>query len=198
MTLSTTSIKIIYNGNGTTTNFAVPFVFFGDTEIEVVEKDVATGLETTKILNADYTLSGGDGTTGAVLATAPPPSGRQWLIRRKTARLQLADYTEGDAFPAQTHERALDRLTALSQEQDEEIGRALRLPKSDLGTTLLPGLRANKAVVFDVAGNVTVSADDYNDQLANVTAQASAAASSASAAAGSATAASGSARLCTQ
>lgn len=160
MTVSTTTAKVGYLGDGTTTAFAVPFVFFGQAELEVVERVVSTGTETVKTLTTHYTVSGGNGGTGTVTAVSPPPSSVTWTISRKTARTQLTDYQTGDAFPADTHERALDRLTALVQEIEEILGRSLRGPVSDtaaLGQLVPAAQRASKVLVFDAAGQPAVA-----------------------------------------
>lgn len=160
MTLSTTTAKVGYLGNGTTTAFAVPFAFFGAAELEVVERAIVTGVETPRALTTHYTVTGGNGSTGTVTAVAAPPATVTWTIARKTARTQLTDYLTGDAFPAETHERALDRLTALVQEIEEILGRSLRIPITDVGSTpQLPSstARANKVLVFDAAGQPGVS-----------------------------------------
>lgn len=160
MTLSTTTAKVGYLGNGTTTAFAVPFAFFAAAELEVVERVIATGVETPRALTTHYTVTGGNGSTGTVTAVAAPPATVTWTIARKTARTQLTDYLTGDAFPAETHERALDRLTALVQEIEEILGRSLRIPITDVGSTpQLPSstARANKVLVFDSAGQPGVS-----------------------------------------
>lgn len=172
MTVSTTTAKVGYLGNGTTTVFAVPFVFFGSSELEVTERVIATGVETVRALTTHYTVTGGNGSTGTVTAVTAPPATVTWTIARKTLRTQLTDYQTGDAFPADTHERALDRLTALVQEIEEILGRSLRIPITDTGINpQLPGStgRANKVLVFDAAGAPGVS---DATALASVTASA--------------------------
>ena len=52
MTVSTTTTSVSYTGNGSTTSFAVTFPFLGSgttAELEVIERVIATGAETTKI-----------------------------------------------------------------------------------------------------------------------------------------------------
>ena len=41
MTLSSIETKTIYGGNGSTANFAIPFMFMRDEDIEVVLTDIA-------------------------------------------------------------------------------------------------------------------------------------------------------------
>jgi hypothetical protein len=74
MTINTTTNRVSYDGDGSTVEFTVPFAFFGADELEVVERVILTGAETTKTLTTDYTVADGGGTTGMVTAVAPPPS----------------------------------------------------------------------------------------------------------------------------
>lgn len=196
MTVSTTTAKVSYSGDGTTVAFAVPFVFFAAAELEVIERVVSTGVETIKTLTTHYSVAGGNGSTGTVTAVAAPAATVQWTIRRKTARTQLTDYLSGDPFPADTHERALDRLTALVQEVEEATARALQFlvtdPASSIGALPSSISRASKTLAFDVDGKPTPgpTATDVANAAANATAATSAAASaSANAAAAAASAA---------
>jgi hypothetical protein len=145
MTLSTTTSRITYAGDGSTVSFAVPFSFFGADEIDVIERNAETGDETPKVLTTDYTVSGGGGATGTVTAVAAPDAAKSWTIARRTKRTQMVDYTPNDPFPAETHERALDRLTALVQELDEKLGRAAALsPTSPPVNVTLPTPEAGR------------------------------------------------------
>jgi hypothetical protein len=160
MTINTTTTRVSYTGNGVTTAFSVPFVFFGASELEVIRRVIATGAETVLALTTNYTVSGGNGTTGTVTAIVAPTAAVQWTIRRNTARTQLVDYAPNDPFPADTHERALDRLTAIAQETAEGNDRAVKFPKTDAPTisTELPSsaIRANKVIGCDATGALTV------------------------------------------
>jgi hypothetical protein len=51
---------------------------------------------------------------------------------------QLTNYVEGDKFPAETHETALDRLVKLAQAANETYNRCLRLPPYSVGSGVLP------------------------------------------------------------
>lgn len=161
MTISSTSTKTSYAGDGVTTAFAVPFAFFGADEIEVVERTIATGAEALKTLATDYTVTGGNGSTGTVTAVAAPPASVQWHIRRSTKRTQLVDYTPNDPFPAETHERALDRLTAVAQEQDENASRGLSLAKTSgfAGTLTFPDPGAGKFLRWNAGGTALETTD---------------------------------------
>lgn len=127
MTLLSTQTVITYNGDGVSTGFAVPFPFFGKDELLVIETS-ATGVETTKSFGSDYSVVGGAGSTGTVTASSAPIVGVKWTIKRHTDITQETDYTPNDPFPAETHELALDKLTAILQELSELLGRTITVP----------------------------------------------------------------------
>lgn len=148
MTITNTTTKVGYTGDGVTVAFPVPFPFFDTDELEVVERVISTGVETIKVLTTHYKVMGGNGSTGTVTALAAPTAMVQWHILRKTSIVQETDYPQNDPFPAESHERALDRGIAISQELKEILDRAIKIPKTDpstAGTELPPTtVRANK------------------------------------------------------
>ena len=165
MTISTTDSRISYNGNGVTTVFSFPYRFLANGDLVVVSVS-STGVETTKVLTTDYTLTGaGDDAGGSVTMLVAPASGTRLVIYRDTEVVQETDYTSGDAFPAVSHERALDRLTMILQEKTPGAAgatRAIQIPIGDPGdvnTVLPPSIaRLDKFLVFDATtGSVGVS-----------------------------------------
>jgi hypothetical protein len=155
MTINTTTFRADYAGNGVTDQFPVPFIFFGLDELQVIERDQATGIETILVRGSHYNVAGGDGTIGTVTATPAPAAGKQWTIRRNTATLQQIDFNRNDPFPSDSVERGLDRATAIVQEALGLNERTLRVPTTDPEAGLvLPAsvARANKLLGFDAAG----------------------------------------------
>ena len=157
MTVSSTTTKVSYSGNGSTTVFAYTFKIFAAADLTVIVRTDSTGAETTKTLTADYTVSGaGNAGGGHVTMTTAPASGETLLIKRKIALTQSTDYVANDPFPAASHEDALDRLTFIAQEQQEVFDRAVVLPETDTASTVIPNsvTRANKFLGFDSSGNM--------------------------------------------
>lgn len=176
MTISTTTSRTSYNGNGVTTLFSVPFRFFQNSDLVVQLVTNSTGASTTLVLTTHYTVSGADSEAGGSLMMLTPPAvGQTLVIRRVIAATQEVDYVAGDPFPAETHERALDRLTMLSQQGEEVNSRSLTLPAGDTTSGEIPQLfiRANKLLAFDSSGRPTVvnpstdSATDVRMDLAS-------------------------------
>lgn len=119
MAVSTAYAPLEYAGNDVTTAFSVTWPFFtGTLVVTAIDDD---GVETVKTITTHYTVSGGTDAnglpaTGTVTMLTAPATGTQLRIERSTPKTQAAVYTENDAFPAKTHEAALDKLTLLHQE----------------------------------------------------------------------------------
>ena len=154
MTLSGTTTEVSYAGDGAVTVFTVTFPFLGTgstSELEVVERIIATGAETTQTYSTDYTVTGGSGSTGTVTAATAPASAVEWHIRRITTRTQGTDYVENDEFPANSHEDALDRLTMIAQETIRDLGDSFQYPDSYTGgaSTIMPEPVANSYLLWN-------------------------------------------------
>jgi hypothetical protein len=170
-----------YTANGVQTAFTYTFEIFNQADIEVYDG------ATLKTITTHYTVSGvGSETGGTVTFLTAPANGNVITFRRNTVRVRSADFQASGAFKASTVNAELDRPIAMIQELDLVDQLALKIPATDAvsTTTVLPiaATRANKALVFDASGNVSVSTDNYVDQATNTAASAAAAAASASAA----------------
>lgn len=165
MTITSTDTRIAYAGNGTSTAFAVPFQFFGPDELRVwsvTSADVETLLER----GVHYTVTGGAGSTGTaatgtVLATTAPATGTTLVIRRSTTPTQQVALPATGPLPAPTLERALDRLTAIAQENQATLLRTIRVPAGEAtDVPILPSriARAGLSLAFDANGDPTASA----------------------------------------
>lgn len=133
MTISTTSTKKVYSGNAVATVFAYDFFIQASTDIEVYLAD-PDGLLELQTLTTDYTLSGvGNPAGGNVtfVSGAPAAGTNNILLIRNTPLTQETDYIEGDTFPAEEHEKALDKLTRICQELSEVLSRAVKLDAND-------------------------------------------------------------------
>jgi hypothetical protein len=155
LTVSTTTSRADYNGNGTTTAFAVPFYFLDQTHLTVLRTQISTGVITTLALTTNYTVTGaGNPAGGTVTCLVAPTADQKLSILRNVPLTQLNTYVPNDPFPAASHERALDQLTMEVQQLDEAIDRALTLPaNTPAGTvsTSLPTPAANQVIGWNNA-----------------------------------------------
>lgn len=161
MTVSTSISSKTYAGTGTDVAFPTEFAFFSPQDIEVVERIVATGVETTKTLTTDYTASGGLGADGTVTAVTPPPNTVTWTIRRVLAETQETALPVAGSLPSTAVEQMVDRAVMMIQQGSETLSRVLTFPKTDsnlLDPTIPPSNeRASKFLAFDSEGNPIAS-----------------------------------------
>lgn len=203
MSVSNTATRTPYTGNGSTTSFATVFQFQGagtTSELTVVKRIIATGVESTLTYTTDYTVTGGNGETGTVIAATAPANTVEWHIIRNTTQSQTADYVENDPFPADAHERALDRLAMVNQEQETDLGKAFKYSDTYTGngSTVMPEPAAGKGLVWNSGGTALESStDDFGTSASAAATSATAAASSATSAASSASTATAQATLAT-
>jgi len=162
MTVSSTNTKNSYSGDGSTTVFAYTFKIFDDDDIIVILRTDATGGETVQTKGTHYSVSGvGNAGGGNITFVTAPASGITVVLIRATVQTQTTDYTPNDPFPAASHEDALDRLTLMVQDQQEELDRAIKVSRTNTITssefTIGPSDRANKVFAFDANGDFSVT-----------------------------------------
>ena len=176
MTVSSTTTKVSLAGNGTAHSFGYTFKIFADADLQVFIRS-STGTETLKTLDTHYIVTGaGADSGGNVLfkfntgnasdahfssSDFRPQSGETVVIKRVLTLTQGTDYVANDPFPAESHEDALDRLTFISQQQQEELDRSIKASVGNTITgaefTLSATDRANKVFAFDASGNLSIT-----------------------------------------
>ena len=180
MTVSSTTVKNSYSGNGSTTQFAYGFKIFADTDLIVIIRSAA-GTETVKTLTTHYTVAGaGDASGGSITFTTgnTPASGETVVIIREVPHTQAIDYIANDPFPAESHEEGLDRATMTTQQVQEELNRSIKLSRTNTMTstefTVGATDRANKILAFDSSGEISVTQElgTYKGTDATVTTEA--------------------------
>lgn len=133
-----------YTGNGSTTTFSFSFKTFAAGDLQVTRTS-ATGIETTLVLNSDYSVSlNGDqdaspgGTITYPISGAALASGQKLTIVGNLAYEQTTDLLGGGAFNAKVIEDTFDRTVIQIQQLEERADRALALPVSaaSVSTTL--------------------------------------------------------------
>ncbi len=156
MTISSTYSPVQYNGNGVTTVFAFPYEFYNSTDLIVKSTVILTGVTTTLTITTDYTVSGGNGSTGNVTFVVAPASTVRITIERAIPYTQTQDYQENTAFPAATLETGLDKAVVMAQQAKVAADLALKFPATDPSASLgdIPNsvARANAILSFDNNG----------------------------------------------
>lgn len=142
MSLTSTTNRNTYTGNGATATYAYGFKVFDQAHLVVTVKNTS-GVETTLTITTDYTVTGVGSSSGGniVLVNAS----QAWLtsgyltssytltVRRVVPLTQTTDVRNQGDFYAEVHEDRFDKLVMADQQQQDEIDRSVKLP-----TTVLP------------------------------------------------------------
>jgi hypothetical protein len=126
MTIATTTNKKQYTANGTNDTFAYDFLILDKAHLYVY----VDGAIQTEGASSDYTVTGVGGASGGNVVfntTRIPAADAIVTLLRIVSMTQEVDYVENDKFPANTHEQALDKLTMLVQQLEEQYSRAIIL-----------------------------------------------------------------------
>ena len=165
MTISSTTVKNSYSGDGSTSAFSYTFKIFANSDLQVIIRS-STGAETVKTITTHYTVSGaGDANGGSVTFTSEniPASGETVVIRRAVPQTQSIDYIANDPFPAESHEEGLDRSMMTIQQMQEELDRSFKVSRTNTISssefTDNASTRASKTLGFDSSGDLTTVAD---------------------------------------
>ena len=178
MTVESTKTIKSHDGDGSNVTFPYDFKIFADGDLTVILRS-STGTETVQELTTHYSVTNAGVVSGGnVVFVSAPASGVTVVIRRNIAQTQITDYTANDPFPAESHEDALDRLTFITQQQQEELDRSIKLSRTNTMTstefTLGATDRANKVLAFDSSGEISVTQElgTYKGTDATVTTEA--------------------------
>ena len=110
MTISTTTLLNSFSGNGSVVDFTYTYPINSASELLVIIKTDATGVETTKTLTSDYTVALAGDSGGTVTMGTAPASGETLFLIRNTTKTQGTDLIENDPFSAEGLEDSFDNL----------------------------------------------------------------------------------------
>jgi len=116
MTVSSTHSNKVFTASGSQTDFVFDFKCYEASSIQVFldYSDTAESSGYSVSLDTDY-----EG--GTVTFSSPPANGTRVDIQRIRPLTQATDYPVGGSFPSETHEKALDYLTMILQQQQRVI-----------------------------------------------------------------------------
>jgi hypothetical protein len=154
MTFRTTTNKTSDAGNGSTTTFSFPYLFFANDDLVVTLVTTATGVEVTQTITTEYAVAGaGNAAGGTVTMVTAPATTETLVIQRIEQFSQRLDLVENDPFPSESVEQQFDILTMLAQQNNEGLGRSLKLPASSGGSGLLGPTTANYLITVNSSNN---------------------------------------------
>ena len=135
MSVESTTRKIIYSGNGATTEWPVPFAYSSTEHLKLTVAD-AQGNETAVTSNFTVQVSEQGETSILYPASgAPLAAGNKLVIYRETPLTQVVDLEYGGAFSPDVLEHdGFDREVMMIQEMREEVDRAVKVKLSSSET----------------------------------------------------------------
>lgn len=165
MTVAVQNMRVVYTGNGVTTNFPANFSALDDGDVEVYLYEIATE-DLDLISGANYNINGVPGDTFSIdypLVGSPIASTHKLIIQRVVDLLQPSTFSNSAGFDPATLTLRLDEQVRMIQQVADAVDRAVKV---------------------DISG--TADPDDFTADLAAAVAAAAVSASSASGSAASA------------
>lgn len=160
MTVTSSTNKDLHTGNGSLTAFPYTFRMDADADLEVYIDDTLQG--------SGFTIArNGNDMGGTVTFSIAPVNGVIITLLRNLSLSQETDYTPYDAFPADAHEGALDKLTMIAQQIQEEVDRNSQSIGTEPGVdTTAPPYEAGKGWMWDpILKKIINSNDDLNSVI---------------------------------
>jgi hypothetical protein len=146
----------------TQTSFTVSFEFFDNEDLNVYVDSVL------KSLTTDYTVSGGDGSTGTItMSVTGAASGSVVVVTRDIDLERTTDFPASGAFNIATLNTELDRIIAITADLNDRTARSIGAEDSDATVSyILPSVDVRKGTVL--AFNATSGDVEVGPQIANV------------------------------
>ncbi len=135
MTLTASTNRVQYDGDGSTVAFPITFIIWDEDDPEVILTD-SNGVETVWTRGTQYTISLTSPPATATLnvVTTPtdytPANNETLTIRSSLANTQTTSLPAGGALPSASVEQMVDQAIRQIQQAQEEIGRAIKFVKS--------------------------------------------------------------------
>lgn len=161
MSLSSTTSRVSYTGNGSVDTYSYTFKVFDEDDLLVTVRDTSDA-QTTLVKTTDYTVTGVGATAGGTIVLVN--SAQSWLdaegdlktgyvlvIRRKLQIKQETDIRNADSYYPEVIEDQFDSLVMIDQQQQDEIDRSVKLPESVSSTSFDPTLPSD---ILDSADRV--------------------------------------------
>lgn len=164
--IENTNSKVTYVADGLTTSWAIPFTFINQDDIEIY---IAEGEGVTKITE-NYTFNEQN-----TAITYPTPqsglpavkAGNKVIIMRATPQTQEEDSSQVH-YTSQDIERALDKLTMIAQELQEQLSRTVTMDVADSGeedTSVSDLVEQMKELYAQILNLATEASEDAQEAI---------------------------------
>lgn len=157
MSVSTTTNRVAYAGDGSTLSFSFPYYFFRTTDVLVKKYDTLLGGITTLALGVDYSVTGTPNAQGfypsggAVLLVVAPLATDIISVYRAPVQTQTYALLQNGNINSTALVQQMDYLTLLIQRLEDQVSRSVALPDGDGSTfsSILPeGIALNPGVAI--------------------------------------------------
>lgn len=134
MGLSSTTNRVVFTGDGSSTVFAFPYYFFSPSDLDVYLYSVTSSVVTAQTLNTNFTVSGSVNSQGvypsggSVITTCAIPTALQIVITRAPSPVQNYNLLQNGPINAVALTQQLDYITALVQRLQDEVSRSVQMP----------------------------------------------------------------------
>lgn len=185
MTIATELKRVVQVGTGATDTFYFNAPVKDLDGLAVYTYDTSSETQTLQVRGGggtyDYTVTINPSTEFATITlNTVLPTTHRIIVLRDVAITQEVDYVEGDPFPAETHEGALDKLTLIATQLQEQSDRSLKVLESSATVGLtVDELVADKSLIVRADGSGVRMGPDITE-VSNAATNAASAASSAS------------------
>lgn len=161
MTIADNYAPLRQLGNGVTVNFSASWDMISAVYAQVFLEDATTGIQTlvTQGAGANQYMIAINSSGFIVTFNTAPTSTNYVIIGRAVTRDQTDSYKTSEGFQGAVNEDSFDKLTAMIQENTENINRTVTVPLGDTATDIqLPSAlaRSGRVLGFDASGNVIV------------------------------------------
>lgn len=152
--------RVSYTATSGQTVFTVSFEFFEEADLTVY----INGTE--KTITTDYTVTGGDGSTGTVTLTSGATLGDKVVIVRDVSLQRTSDFTAGAAISREALNEQLDIITAQIADVDDKASRALQISDHDTAFGLnIPSVDDRKGKLLGF--NLSTGASEVGPTIAD-------------------------------
>jgi microcystin-dependent protein len=164
---------VSYTGNGSVDTYSYTFKVFSEDHLQVTVRDTSD-VETVLTKTTHYTVTGVGDTSGGSIALVA--GAFDWLdvgndlevgyiltIRRVVPLTQTTDIRNAGTFYASTHEDQFDKQTMISQMQQDEINRSVKLPTTVSASDFDPTLPSDILDSADRVPKINATGDGFDD-----------------------------------
>ena len=126
-TVPSTTVRVGYSGNGSTTTFSFPYYYENTTDLLVYLQQVATRTEYLQSPVVNYTVSAPSTAGGTVTFVTAPATGYNITIIRAPALTQGFTLLDNDPLPAGALVAQIDYMAMQIQRLNDQVGRCAQI-----------------------------------------------------------------------